>query len=381
MAIHVALSHVTHYKYDRLVALGPQIVRLRPAPHCRTPILSYSLRIEPADHFINWQQDPFANYLARLVFPERTREFKVTVDLVAEMAVYNPFDFFLEESAEKFPFEYDEALATELAPYTVVEEHGPAFDAFVASVPLEPKATMDFMVYLNQRLQGEIGYVIRMEPGVQTPEETLTLASGSCRDSGWLMVQVLRKLGLAARFVSGYLIQLAPDQKALDGPSGTEIDFTDLHAWCEVYLPGAGWIGFDPTSGLLAGEGHIPLACTPQPSSAAPISGGVDESEVEFGHTMGVTRGDSQMRVTPIVWLNSTSDSSTPPEMGAALEGCGVQASGMWPSPASRPDVGSKPIQPAPGRYTSHQACRSVKSTSVPLGPSSAFWSGASWIR
>jgi uncharacterized protein (DUF2126 family) len=298
LAIHVALSHVTHYKYDRLVSLGPQIVRLRPAPHCRTRILSYSLKIEPADHFINWQQDPFANYLARLVFPAKTREFKVTVDLVAEMAVYNPFDFFLEESAEQFPFKYDEALAIELAPYTVVEAHGPAFDAFVASIPLEPRATMDFLVYLNQRLQGDIRYVIRMEPGVQTPEETLALASGSCRDSGWLMVQVLRRLGLAARFVSGYLIQLTPDQKALDGPSGTEIDFTDLHAWCEVYLPGAGWIGFDPTSGLLAGEGHVPLACTPQPSSAAPISGGVDESEVEFSHHMAVTRIWESPRVT-----------------------------------------------------------------------------------
>ncbi|MFL6625646.1 MAG: DUF2126 domain-containing protein [Vitreoscilla sp.] len=298
MAIHVALSHVTHYRYDRLVSLGPQVVRLRPAPHCRSKILSYSLKVEPAEHFINWQQDPFANYLARLVFPEKTREFKVTVDVVAEMAVYNPFDFFLEPSAEKFPFAYDDALATELAPYRVVDATGPAFDAFVAAIPLEPQATIDFLVGLNQRLQCDIRYLIRMEPGVQTPEQTLTLASGSCRDSGWLMVQVLRKLGLAARFVSGYLIQLAPDQKALDGPSGTEIDFTDLHAWCEVYLPGAGWIGFDPTSGLLAGEGHIPLACTPQPASAAPISGGVDEAEVEFSHHMGVTRIWESPRVT-----------------------------------------------------------------------------------
>jgi uncharacterized protein (DUF2126 family) len=298
LAIHVALSHVTHYKYDRLVSLGPQIVRLRPAPHCRTRILSYSLKIEPAQHFINWQQDPFANYLARLVVPQQTREFKVTVDLVAELAVFNPFDFFLEESAEHFPFKYGEALAAELAPYRIVEAEGPAFDAFVASIPLEPRATMDFLVGLNQRLQGDIRYLIRMEPGVQTPEETLTLASGSCRDSGWLMVQVLRRLGLAARFVSGYLIQLAPDEKALDGPSGTEIDFTDLHAWCEVYLPGAGWIGFDPTSGLLAGEGHVPRACTPQPSSAAPISGGVDESEVEFSHHMAVARIWESPRVT-----------------------------------------------------------------------------------
>ena len=283
---------------DFLVSLGPQIVRLRPAPHCRTPILSYSLKVEPAEHFINWQQDPFANYLARLVFPEKTREFKVTIDLVAEMAVYNPFDFFLEESAEKFPFKYDDALAVELAPYMIPDAPTPMLTKFVESIPREPLATMDFMVALNQRLQSDIRYLIRMEPGVQTPEQTLTLASGSCRDSGWLMVQVLRQLGLAARFVSGYLIQLAPDQKALDGPSGTEIDFTDLHAWCEVYLPGAGWIGFDPTSGLLAGEGHIPLACTPQPSSAAPISGGVDESEVEFSHHMAVSRIWESPRVT-----------------------------------------------------------------------------------
>ncbi|MET0384149.1 MAG: transglutaminase family protein [Burkholderiaceae bacterium] len=298
MPIHVALNHVTHYRYDRPVTLGPQVVRLRPAPHCRTPILSYSLKVEPVDHFVNWQQDPFANHLARLVFPGKTREFKVTVDLVAEMAVYNPFDFFLDDSAEKFPFRYDEALAAELAPYRVVDDATPLLAEFVAGIPREPTPTMDFLVALNQRLQRDVSYLIRMEPGVQTPEKTLANASGSCRDSGWLMVTVLRHLGLAARFVSGYLIQLAPDQKALDGPSGTEVDFTDLHAWCEVYLPGAGWIGFDPTSGLLAGEGHIPLACTPQPSSAAPISGGVDPSEVEFSHRMAVSRIWESPRVT-----------------------------------------------------------------------------------
>ncbi|MBT9488486.1 MAG: transglutaminase family protein, partial [Rubrivivax sp.] len=243
MSIHVALNHVTHYRYDRPVTLSPQVVRLRPAPHCRTPILSYSLRIEPAQHFINWQQDPFANHLARLVFPEKTTEFKVTVDLVAEMAVYNPFDFFLEPSAENFPFVYEPELKHDLAPYLVLGELTPRFKAFVASVPRTEMRTIDFMVGLNQRLQREIQYLIRMEPGVQTPEVTLTNGSGSCRDTGWLLVQTMRHLGIAARFVSGYLIQLRPDVKALDGPSGTEVDFTDLHAWCEVYLPGAGWIG------------------------------------------------------------------------------------------------------------------------------------------
>ncbi|MFO1270301.1 MAG: transglutaminase family protein [Rubrivivax sp.] len=298
MSIHVALNHVTHYKYDRRVGLSPQVVRLRPAPHCRTPILSYSLRIEPGEHFINWQQDPFANHLARLVFPERTTEFKVTVDVVAEMAVYNPFDFFLEPEAERFPFRYAPELAHDLAPYLAKDKLTPRFGAFVASVDRSEQRTIDFLVGLNQRLQREIGYLIRMEPGVQTPEQTLTNLSGSCRDTGWLLVQTLRHLGLAARFVSGYLIQLKPDVKSLDGPSGAEVDFTDLHAWCEVYLPGAGWIGLDPTSGLLAGEGHIPVACTPEPSTAAPVSGAVDECEVEFSHHMQVTRIYESPRVT-----------------------------------------------------------------------------------
>ncbi|MBP7565770.1 MAG: transglutaminase family protein, partial [Burkholderiaceae bacterium] len=298
MSIHAALHHVTHYKYDRPVNLGPQVIRLRPAPHCRSNIVSYSLRIEPAEHFINWQQDPFSNYQARLVFPEKTTEFKVTVDLVVEMAVYNPFDFFLEPEAEEFPFKYAAGLAQELAPYLAAEPATPRVQAYLDRIDRSKRRTIDFLVGLNQQLQQDIRYLIRMEPGVQTPEQTLANASGSCRDSGWLLVQLLRHMGLAARFVSGYLIQLKPDVKALDGPSGTEVDFTDLHAWCEVYLPGAGWIGLDPTSGLMAGEGHIPLACTPQPSGAAPVEGGVDKCEVEFGHTMEVTRIHESPRVT-----------------------------------------------------------------------------------
>lgn len=298
MSIHAALHHVTHYKYDRPVQLGPQVVRLRPAPHCRSNVVSYSLRVEPEQHFINWQQDPFANYLARLVFPEKTSEFKVTVDLVVEMAVYNPFDFFLEPQAENFPFKYTDSQAQELAPYLVADEATPMVQAYLDKIDRKTQRTIDFLVGINQQVQKDVDYLIRMEPGVQTPEETLTNGSGSCRDSGWLLVQLLRHCGLAARFVSGYLIQLTPDVKALDGPSGTTVDFTDLHAWCEVYLPGAGWIGLDATSGLMAGEGHIPLACTPTPSSAAPIEGVVDEAEVEFGHEMKVTRIYESPRVT-----------------------------------------------------------------------------------
>ena len=298
MSIRVALHHVTHYRYDQLVSLSPQVVRLRPAPHSRTPVVSYSLRVEPAAHFLNWQQDPFSNYLARLVFPERTRALQVTVDLVAEMSVYNPFDFFLEPAAERWPFDYPAGLTQDLLPYLARGPLTPRLEAFVRSIPRQEMGTVDFLVALNQRLQREIGYLIRLEPGVQTPERTLELGSGSCRDTGWLLVQVLRQLGLAARFVSGYLIQLEPDVKALDGPVGASHDFTDLHAWCEVYLPGAGWIGLDPTSGLMAGEGHIPLACTPEPASAAPVEGAVDPCEVTFSHEMSVMRVAETPRVT-----------------------------------------------------------------------------------
>ena len=298
MSIHVALHHVTHYRYDRQINLGPQIIRLRPAPHCRTRILSYSLRVSPAKHFINWQQDPQANYLARLVFQETTREFRIEIDLVAEMAVINPFDFFLEPHAEHYPFEYEPWQREELAPYFKREPLTPLFERRLATIPREKARSVLFLVDLNRELAADIKYLIRLEPGVQTPEETLAKRSGSCRDSGWLLVQLLRHLGLAARFVSGYLIQLTPDMKSLDGPSGPEKDFTDLHAWAEVYLPGAGWIGLDPTSGLFAGEGHLPLSCTPEPVSAAPVTGVVDECAADFAHDMSITRIWEAPRVT-----------------------------------------------------------------------------------
>ena len=350
MAIHVALYHKTHYTYDRPVGHGPHVIRLRPAPHCRTRILSYSQRITGGEPFVNWQQDPFSNWNARLVFPEPMREFCVEVELVVEMAVYNPFDFFLEDAATYYPFGYDDGLKKDLAPFlspcaltprfanvlstvrrnilghpedlahAATPEGGHRLDVHhgghlpVAGTPSEsaatpasgakadpakaPLRTIDFLVALNQKLQRDIKYLIRLEPGVQAPEETLTKGSGSCRDSAWLLVQLLRHFGLAARFVSGYLIQLAPDVKALDGPSGPEHDFTDLHAWCEVYLPGAGWVGLDPTSGLMAGEGHIPLSCTPEPSTAAPVSGAVDPCEAKLEHSMNVSRVYESPRVT-----------------------------------------------------------------------------------
>jgi uncharacterized protein (DUF2126 family) len=298
MSIRVALHHATRYSYDRRVGLGPQVIRLRPAPHCRTPIASYRLDVQPEEHFLNWQQDPQSNWLARVLVPAPTDYLTVTVDLVADMAVINPFDFFLEAAAERYPFAYDPTLALELAPYLVAELQGPAFEAYLAAIDRSEQPTTSFVFNCNAAVQRDIGYLIRMEPGVQTPDETLERGCGSCRDSAWLLVNLLRRLGIAARFASGYLIQLKADTKSLDGPSGASEDFTDLHAWCEVYLPGAGWVGLDPTSGLFAGEGHIPLACAASPVSASPISGTVDPCAVTFSHEMSVARVYEPPRVT-----------------------------------------------------------------------------------
>lgn len=300
MSIKASVYHLTHYIYDKPVRLGPQIIRLKPAAHSRTKVLSHSLKVSPENHFVNLQQDPYGNYLARFVFPEPVSELKIEVDLIADMTVYNPFDFFVEEEATRWPFRYPQELAEDLSIYMIPEPPGPALIDYLKNFDLSPdQPTVDMVVGINARLQQAIGYVIRMEPGVQTPEETLLSAMGSCRDTSWLLVQILRNLGFATRFVSGYLIQLTPDLKALDGPSGTEVDFTDLHAWAEVYLPGAGWIGLDPTSGLLTGESHIPLAATPHYSNAAPISGGYfGEANTSFDFAMNVTRVAEHPRIT-----------------------------------------------------------------------------------
>lgn len=299
MSILVALHHVTEYRYDKSAALGTQTIRLRPAPHVRSNIQSYSLKVSPKDHFINWQQDPFGNFLARVVFPEPVRNFKIEVDLLSEIRVFNPFDFFLEDYAKDFPFSYEKDLRDELAPYLEIKEGDPALMAWIDTLDRKPQSIIDFLVAACQKLSGSLKYVVRLEPGIQGCDETLQLGSGSCRDMAWLLCQALRHLGLATRFASGYLIQLAADVKSLDGPSGTEVDFTDLHAWTEVYLPGAGWVGLDPTSGLFAGEGHIPLCCTPNPSSAAPVTGTLESGvQATLMHEMTVTRITEGPRVT-----------------------------------------------------------------------------------
>ena len=300
MSIRVALHHRTEYRYGEPAGLGPQIIRLRPAAHCRTRIISYSLKVEPGDHFLNWQQDPYGNFLARVVVAKPTERLVVDVDVIAEMTVINPFEFFLEADAEEFPFSYSADTLKDLMPFLYVTPvmEGSPLGEYVRPIDRKRRRTIDFLVELNQQVHKDVKYLIRLEPGVQSCDETLEKGTGSCRDSAWLLVNILRRMGLASRFVSGYIIQLKPDVLPLEGPAGAAHDFTDLHAWAEVFLPGAGWVGLDPTSGLFAGEGHIPLACTPEPIGAAPITGTTSRRAEKFDFQMKVTRIHEDPRVT-----------------------------------------------------------------------------------
>ncbi len=294
MGITVALNHRTQYRYDKAVSLGPQVVQLRPAPHCRTPILSYALKIKPEKNLLTWQLDAHNNYAARILFPEKATEFVVEVDLVAELTPINPFAFFLEPGVEEFPIQYSPEVMQDLQPYLWLEYAGPLLQEFLQSISRERRPTIGFLADLNHKVRDAVGYTTRMDPGVQTCEETLKKQTGSCRDSAWLLVEILRHLGIASRFVSGYLIQLAPDDEGEGG--GPREDSADLHAWAEAFLPGAGWIGMDPTSGLFASEGHIPLVCTPSAGKAAPIGGTVEPANVEFGFSMSIRRLNEAVR-------------------------------------------------------------------------------------
>ncbi len=302
MAITVGITHITHYKYDRPVSLSPQSIRLRPSPHNKVPIKSYSLKIKPKDHFLNWYQDIFGNFVANVVIPERTDEFKIEVDLKADINIINPFDFFIDKAYETWPFKYDDTTANELGNYFKITENGPLLkkwiDENITRAGIDKKNTIDLLVYLNQKLHESAQYIIRLEHGVYTPEQLFQLKQGSCRDFAWTLCQICRHLGIASRFVSGYLVQLKADIKSLEGPSGVEEDVVDLHAWAEVYIPGAGWVGLDATSGLFAGEGHIPLSASPLPHQSAPVDGMLEECKTTLIHTMKVARVYEAPRVT-----------------------------------------------------------------------------------
>jgi len=301
MTIKVQVNHITHYKYDRPVNLSPQTIRLRPSPHNKVPVTSYSFNITPKEHFLNWYQDIYGNFLANIFFPEKITEFKIDVQVQADINIINPFDFFLDIKYEKWPFEYESSVKTELKQYLDPAEKGKLLMEFVGKLNTKQnqnKNTIDFLVEVNQAVNKALGYVIRLDPGVFTCEETLTKKLGSCRDMAWLLCQVYRHLGFAARFVSGYSIQLKADEKPVIGPAGVEQDIVDLHAWTEIYIPGAGWVGLDPTSGMLCGEGHIPLCASATFENAAPVSGLIDPCQSTIDHRMEVIRIHEDPRTT-----------------------------------------------------------------------------------
>ncbi len=294
--VRVAIQHKSRYVYPRPALLGPQTIRLRPAEHARARIESYSLVVAP-EHRLHWQRDPHGNHIARVTFKagQAVTELDITVELAVDVQPINPFDFFIDERVRSLPFAYPDSLDGELAPYLVAGD--PAYRLGRAGMELLKELpskgdTIGVIIEMLAKVRERIAYVIRNEPGVWTPEETLANKRGSCRDSAVLLVALMRARGIAARFVSGYLVQLADEGMIPDEPKGVGTDVVDLHAWAEAYLPGAGWIGFDGTSGLLCGEGHIPLASTASPSHASPLDGTSDvgASAVEFStsiHRLG----------------------------------------------------------------------------------------------
>ncbi|GAB4024645.1 transglutaminase family protein [Spirosoma koreense] len=289
MAIRIQLTHQTRYQYDRAVFLSSQLIRLKPAAHSQVSIESYALTIRPDQHTLHWHQDPFGNYVARVDFSASVESMAIDVAMNLGIETVNPFDFLIDTYAESYPFTYSTSLQKELFLYTELTEPGPYQTQWIGQIKHQPKKnTIDFLIGLNQQVCQAITYRERWQPGVQSAEETLRRAIGSCRDSAWLLVQLLRKLGLAARFVSGYLIQLK--ETDVPAPLAVQADSVALHAWAEVYLPGAGWIGLDPTSGMLTAESHIPLACSPNPAGAAPVSGTTGPAETQLSYTSTLTR-------------------------------------------------------------------------------------------
>lgn len=287
MGIRVELIHQTRYQYEQPVFLSPQLIRLKPTAHSQAAVESYQLRVEPANHVLHWQQDPFGNGVARVDFSGTVASMTIQVQLIARLEPVNPFDFLIDSYANSFPFAYEDSLRKELTTYLEVTEQGPHLAQWIRQINHHPKRdTLDFLISLNQQVNQAIAYQIRLQAGVQPADVTLRRAMGSCRDSAWLLVQLLRGCGLAARFVSGYLAQVAGKDNGLRNVT----DSLDLHAWAEVYLPGAGWIGLDPTSGMLVTEGHIPLACAPDPAGAAPVSGTTESVETELTYRSTLTQ-------------------------------------------------------------------------------------------
>lgn len=308
--MRLLLQHRSRYRYAEPALLGTHVLRLHPAAHAKATIETYRLGCEQAER-IRWVLDPHGNRVAQLTFAdERQRELDIQVEMAVEIRPINPFDFRIDHGCEELGFRYPSEYRGELEPFLQLDdpayEMGPRFEAMLAELP-KSGGIVEALVAFNQGVRSAIAYVIREEAGVWTPEQTLVQGRGSCRDVAVLLVALLRRRGVAARFVSGYLIQVADEGMLPDLPKGLDRDVADLHAWAEAYIPGAGWIGLDATSGLFASEGHIPLACAATPALAAPLRGTADLRAESVEFSLGVARLGHEPRPTmpydDEVWL------------------------------------------------------------------------------
>ncbi|GAB3998059.1 hypothetical protein GCM10028807_44750 [Spirosoma daeguense] len=287
MDIRIQLNHQTLYQYDQTVHLSTQLIRLKPNAYCQAIIEDYSLLIKPDNHVLRWQQDAFGNFIARVDFSGEVSYLLIQVQITVSLQPVNPFDFLIDDYALFFPFQYTDSLQHDLAPYRGATEQGSYLTQWIGQIKHQPRQeTVSFLINLNQQVFQAIFYQVRLEPGVQSADETLRRSIGTCRDSAWLLVQLIRKLGLAARFVSGYLVELS--QSSNNTSADAIKDLLALHAWAEVYVPGAGWIGLDPTSGMLVNEAYIPLASTPSPAAAAVITGTTDIAQATLSYSSTV---------------------------------------------------------------------------------------------
>lgn len=290
MTLKIALNHQLKYSYDRPIILGPHKLGLKPSPHSKSDIFNYSLNIAPKYHNIYWYQDIYGNFIGKLNMFEKTDYLSLEINFLAEIKSINPFNFLVDSHIEKYPFYYTKQEKKELSSFLEIDESSNLLINWVNKNVYNNIYITDFLVSLNQQLASEIKYITRLEEGIQTCEETLRTKKGSCRDTTVLLIQILRHYGLAARFVSGYLIQFKTDDQSDDNSSIIKEDNAELHAWCEVYLPGAGWIGLDPTSGFLVAEDHIPLISNPNAMEANPVRGTKEFCKSKLDFSINISR-------------------------------------------------------------------------------------------
>lgn len=273
MNLHI--EHLTQHIYERPVSFSDHALFLRPLDSHRRHVGRFEVATTPAATQ-RWVRDAYGNLVLRCNFglsESKVLEFKTRIEV--EVAEDNPFDFILESHATAYPFSYREPDLSSLKSYLDTKAGAGAFRALdwfykVVPSPSGHSDVVQFLSELNEAIRREINYIRRDEEGIQNPDTTIDLGSGSCRDMAVLFISILRQLGFAARFCSGYLYDPPVGE---GGEHAFNRAVGSMHAWAEVYLPGAGWKGFDPTNGILANGFFIPCGVSHDPQNVNPIQG------------------------------------------------------------------------------------------------------------